>query len=362
MKDDAAFGSFLLFLSVSFVVLAEEKAIPVSIVKVAIAPVYEEIPLTGSVTARRVSLISAKTEGFVAELVVDEGDVVEKNDALLYLDPVIAKIGLNRVKAQVQEAEAILKEAKRQRDEASELVKKKHISATNYEASVADVQIKAASLRRLQADLSQQRETLARHVVYAPFDGAVSSKKVEVGQWVETSTALFELVDISVLRVDVPVPQIYFNRIAEGTIAVIKFDAIPERSFEARVSIKIPAGNASTRTFPIRIEINNGERMIAPGMSARVRIKLPQVGEAMLLPRDAIVRKPDGRESIWLLTRSNGVSKARPLTIETGRAYGDNIEVITGDLQVGDKVIIRGNEILRPNQLIYVAGEHELKL
>ncbi|MFT7460149.1 MAG: membrane fusion protein (multidrug efflux system) [Planctomycetota bacterium] len=362
MKIRAFPGHYFFVLAIPFCALAAGKAIPVSVVTVAIAPVYDEIPLTGSVTARRLSRISPKTEGFVSQLLVDEGDKIKQGDALLRLDPVMAKIGLARVQAQVQEAQAILGEAERQRDEAAELVKKKHISATNHEALIAEVGIKAAILDRLQAELSQQEEILSRHTVYAPFDGVIISKEVEVGQWVETSTSLVDLVEISVLRIDVPVPQIYFGRIIQGTPATIKFDAYPERSFEGNVSIKIPAGNTSTRTFPVRIEIENESGLLAPGMSVRVRFILQQEEEAMLLPRDAIVRKPDGSETIWLLYDASGQTLARSIPVKTGRAYRNNVEVFAADLKVGDKVVIRGNEILQANQSVYIVGELQLDL
>lgn len=362
MKIQVVIRRCLFIVFIPLFVLAEEKPTPVSVVAVTIAPVFDEIPLSGSVTARRVSRISPKIDGFVSALLVDEGHQVKTGDALLHLDPVMTKIALDRAQAQVQEAEAVLAEAKRQNDEAAELVKKKHISATSHEASLAEVHIKAAALKRLQAELNQQQEILARHIVYAPFAGVVARKEVEVGQWVQTSTALIELVEVSVLRVDVPVPQIYFNRITQGTPAAIKFDAFPERSFAATVSTKIPAGNTSTRTFPIRIEINNDEGLIAPGMSARVRIKLAQSGPAMLLPRDAIVRKPDGGDSIWLLVSDNGLTKARSMAVKTGRAYRDNLEVFARDLQAGDKVVIRGNEILQADQPVYVVKEQQLDL
>ena len=357
LKIHMAFCVAVMALCTNSAASAEEKATPVSIVRVTIAPIYDEIPLTGSVTARRVSRISPKIEGFVSALLVDEGDDIKLGDALLHLDPAMAKFGLARARAQRQEARAILSEAERQCDEARELVKKKHISATNYEARVAEVQIKSAVLNRLQAELNQQEETLDRHTVYAPFDGVITRKEIEIGQWVETSTTLIELVEISVLRIDVPVPQNYFSRITQGTPVSIKFDAFPERRFDAIVTMKIPNASASTRTFPIRIEMNNDSRLIAPGMSARVRVKLPQQAEAMLLPRDAIVRKPDGSETIWLLNDNTGQMTARPLVVKSGRAYRDQVEVFASELKVGDKVVIRGNEILRANQAVYVVDE-----
>lgn len=361
MKLRIFLGSIFLLVVLPLNTLANEKATPVSVVIATIAPVYDEIPLTGSVTARRVSRISPKIEGFVAELLVDEGDEIKSGDVLLQLDPVMAKIGLTRVQAQLQEAEAILSEAKRQRDEASELLKKKHISATNHEARVADVAIKTAVLKRLKAELDEQQETLSRHTIYAPFDGVISAKEVEVGQWVDTSTSLLELIEIHVLRVNVPVPQIYFSQIAIGTPATLKFDAFPERSFDATVTMKIPAGNASTRTFPVRIEIKNENGIIAPGMSARVRIKLRESNEAMLLPRDVIVRKPDGSTSIWLVVEVNGQTISRPLVVKTGRAYRDNVEVFASGLQQGDRVVIRGNEILQTDQHVTVVNEQQIR-
>ena len=205
--------------------------------------------------------------------------------------------------------------------------------------------------------MSQQEEILSRHIVYAPFDGVITSKEVEVGQWVETSTPLVNLEEISVLRITVPVPQTYFGRITQGTPTTIKFDAYPERSFEASVTMKIPAGNASTRTFPIRIEIQNETGLIAPGMSARVRIKLEHENEAMLLPRDAIVRKPNGSEMLWLFDDTGDQKLARSIPVKSGRAYRNNVEVFATDLKVGDKVIVRGNEILRANQSVYVVSD-----
>jgi RND family efflux transporter MFP subunit len=362
MKKRVVHGSCLLLLVTSLFVLADEKATPVSVVATTVAAVYDEVPLSGSVTARRVSRISPKIEGFVAELLVDEGDEIKSGDALLYLDPVMAKIGLARVQAQLQEAEASLSEAKRQRDEAAELLKKKHTSATNHEARVADVAIKTAVLNRLKAELSQQQETLSRHTVYAPFDGVIASKEIEVGEWVDTGTSLLELVEISILRINVQVPQIYFGQIRKGTAAILKFDAFPERSFDASVTMKIPAGNASTRTFPLRMEIKNEEGIIAPGMSARVRIKLQREAEAMLLPRDAIVRKPDGSELVWLVVKSGASTIARSIQVKTGRAYRDSVEVFSSELLPGTKVVIRGNEILRADQNVKIVSEIKLKL
>ena len=336
----------------SSVCLAQDQPIPVSVVVVEMAPVYDEIPLTGSVTARRVSRISPRVEGFVLEMLADEGDQVEAGASLAGLDPVLAEIGLERVKAQVAEANAELSEARRQRDEASELLKKKHISQTSFESRQAEVKIKSAVLSRLQAELRRQGEILDRHAITAPFSGVLTVKQVEVGQWVDTTTTMFELVEIDVLRIDVPVPQIYFPRVSVGTPVSIRFDAYPQRLFDASVTMKIPSGNASTRTFPIRIEMKNQDMLIAPGMSARVRVRLQASAESKLVSRDALIRKPDGSEAVWLIQEQNKVLNAHSVTVTSGRAFRDKLEIVSSEIEVGDRIVTRGNEILQEGQQV----------
>lgn len=340
----------------SVVAVAADTATPVTISVAEIAPVFQEVPLNGNVTARRVSSLSPKVDGLIDEILVDEGDSVAAEDVLLRLDKVLAEIELSRAQAALQEARARHKEAIRQRDEAADLVSKKHIAATTYENSIAEVEINSAAVMRLTAEHRRQRELLERHSVRAPFGGVIGRKLVEIGQWVETGSAVFELVEIDVLRIDVPVPQFYFNRVEIGTPAAVSFDALPGLIFEAAVSMKIPVSNPSGRTFPIRIEMDNQTRIKAPGMSARVSLLLQEEGPAaaLQLPRDAVVRKPDGSQTVWVVSEENGVLSAVPVVVEVGRAVRGKVEIVSGAVNPGDRVVINGNEILRPGQHVRI--------
>lgn len=350
--------SLLVYMAgLSCVFAAEKKARPVSVVAVVRAEVHEEIPLTGSVIARRVSRISPRVEGVVSEVLVDEGYRLKQGDIVLKLDPVLSKIAVAQARARVAEASAVLNEARRQRDEAAELVRKKHISATDHEARIAQVRIQEAALQGLQEVLEQEKELLKRHVVYAPFDGVVANKLTEIGEWVETSSTLVEMEETKIMRVDVPVPQLYFGRITLGTPVEIRFDAFPQRLFEGQVSMKIPSANSSTRTFPVRIDMENTDGSIAAGMSARVIFKLKANENALLVPRDAIVRKPDGSTLVWLVKNTNGQNRAVAVSVNVGKSYREHIEVIAGELEVGDLLVVRGNEILQPGQPVDIVRE-----
>lgn len=353
-----------LLLAAGFARAQDNRAIPVKVMRPVVAPVYEELPLTGSVTTRRQSRLSPEVAGLVAKMYVDEGDEVNRGDALLELDRDIAVIDRDSAAAQVTEAQARLKESIRQQDEAAQLVEKKHIPPTRYEAAKATVAMDRAALERLKKELERQEELVRRHTISAPFDGVITQKMVEQGEWVNIDTPLFELTEIGRLRVNVPVPQFYFDDVQLGTPVRLSFDAYPEREFHAGVTMKVPESSETARTFPVRIDLDNSERLIAPGMSVRAVFQLGNAGEAdtLLLSQDALVRKPDGSESIWVIRSDGEGMKANQVAVSTGRAYRENIEITAGDVRAGDRVVVRGNEILRPGQLVEIKEELELNL
>ncbi len=337
----------------------EQKAIPVKVMRAAVAPVHEELPLTGNVTTRRQSRLSPEVAGLAAQLYVDEGDEVSRGDALLELDRDIAQIERDSVAAQVAEAQARLAEALRQQDEAARLVEKKHIPPTRHEAAQAVVAMDRAALERLQKELQRRQELVRRHTVNAPFDGVITQKMVEEGEWVKIDTPLFELTEIDRLRVNVPVPQFYFGDVHLGTPVRFAFDAYPGREFLAAVTMKVPLSSESARTFPVRIDLENVDRLFAPGMSARVIFRLgsADTGESLLVSRDALVRKPDGSASVWVATPGSEGMKARQVAVSIGRSYREYMEITAGEVQAGDRVVVRGNEILRPGQLVEIKEE-----
>ncbi len=348
----------VLSLWVSFAV-AQERRAPVTVATAELGPLFQEVSLTGTATARRVSKLSPRVDGLVAEMLIDAGDMVQKGEVLVRLDKDLADIELASARAALDEAEAQLKEATRQRDEAAELVAKKHIPETTYESTIAQVEINEAAVKRLQAEYRRQQEIVERHIIRAPFDGVVGAKLVEVGEWVQTGTPVIELVEIDTLRVDVPVPQHYFRQVEIGTPATVRFDALPDRTFEAQVTMKVPVSNPAARTFPVRIEMDNRARLKAPGMSARVTLLMREEGaaDALKVPRDAVVRLPDGSQTVWLITDKDGVPSATPVVVRTGRSAGNSIEILGKALNPSDRIVVRGNENLQPGQPVRIIDD-----
>ncbi len=337
---------------------AEDGPVPVVVAIASTMAPIEEVPLTGTAIARRVAALSPRVDGLVEVLHVDDGDFVRRGDVLMELDGDLAQIDVQRAAAALQEARARLADARRRRDETAELVRNRHVPRSEHAARIAEVEIESAALNRLEAEYRRQAELLDRHVVRAPFDGVVAAKHSEVGEWVDRGATVIELAEITVLRIEVPVPERYFAHVESGTPVLVRFDALPQAPVQARVSTRIAVGSAAARTFRVRIDVDNADRRLAPGMSARVvfRIGAGDGTRTLVVPRDAVVSKPDGTRVVWVVGDDDGVNVARPVEIRTGRNLGDEIEVIAGDLDPGDAVVVRGNEKLEPAQRLRIVA------
>lgn len=331
----------------------DEAASPVTLAEVLEQPLREHVELSGTSIPWRRVLLSPREEGLATRILVDEGSWVELGDPILELDARLAEIAIESATARAREAEVRHQEAIRVRDELLRLKQGRHASETSIASAKAEVDMTAAALARERAELARTRELRDRHTVAAPFAGVVVGKRVEVGQWVQRDDAVVDLVAMDTLRVRAPLPQRYFPRVAEGATARVLFDALPGQEIEGKVFARVALGNESSRSFPLLIDIPNGDHLLAPGMSARIRVELDGADvQALTVPRDAVVARSDGSRRVWRVREEAGELKAFPVSVEVGRAQGDRLELLGGDLAIGDRIVLLGNETLRPGQAV----------
>ncbi len=331
----------------------DDVASPVTLATVTREPLREQVRLSGTSIPWRRVLLSPRVEGLVSKVLVDEGSWVKPGAPILELDDRLAEISVEAAAARVRESEARHQDAIRIRDELMKLKKGRHASETSIESAVAEVEITAAALNRERSELARAEELRERHSVAAPFAGMVVGKQVEVGQWVKRDDAVVELVAMDNLRVRAPLPQRYFPRVADDASAWVLFDALPGQELQGKVFARVALGNEASRSFPLLIDIPNPDHLLAPGMSARVRVELDGADtQALVVPRDAVVAKSDGSRQVWRVRDQDGALKAFPVQVQIGRALGERLELLEGDLTEGDPVVLLGNENLRPGQAV----------
>lgn len=337
--------------SIASEALAQQPA-PVIVAAVTRAPMERELKLTGTVTAERAASLSPRVSGLVAKVNVDAGVRVAAGSTLVELDAALARLALQRAEASLEEARALLAESERLHAEAESLVERKFLPQTRLHAAEADRRVAAAAVERLEAERRQQAEIVRRHLVIAPFAGVVSRKMTDAGEWVETGTAVLELVDTARLRIDIQVPQEHYRAIRVGAPARVQLDAHPGRVFNGKISARVPVNNPGARTFLARVEVASNEFQVTPGMSAQVILSLHSDEAVVRVPRDAILRRADGSTSVWVAGEGETTTVTRR-DIRIGRSLRDTVDVFKG-LEAGVRVVVRGNETLTEGQSVRV--------
>jgi RND family efflux transporter MFP subunit len=332
-----------------------DTAIPVVVETVRAAPLINNLELSGTVTSPRVSQISTAVPGRVDAVRYDSGASVETGDVLLELDPALERIAIRQADAEIALAEAELADARRRLGIAESLAERSFGPQNAVDQLKTEVATKTAAIERNKALRAAAVERLDRHFVRAPYAGIISRRMGEAGQWIVPGTTVFELVDMSGLRIDVPVPQQYYPQLRSGADVSVKLDALPDTVLPARIGALIPVSDPSVRTFTLRVLPKAQNVAIAPGMSARVNITLQSGRKGLVVSRDALVRYPDGRITVWVLEVNGEASLVTERRIEIGLTFEGVVHVRSG-LKEGERVVVRGNESLREGQTVRLAS------
>ena len=276
---------------------------------------------------------------------------------LLRLDAELAQLALERARAEVKQREIAAADARRRLVEAEEVGAQRGIARTQIESLRAEVSSDEAALAASQAAAREQQAIVGRNTLKAPFAGVISERYAELGEWVNPGDGLFELVATDNLRFDFRVGQDNFAALSPDTPVEITLDAIPDRSIPGYVDAIVPVKNPSARTFLVRVRANNDDvdsgLLITPGMSARGKLSIDTGREGVTVPRDAILRFPDGRVTVWVVDAGDDLPVVREQLVQTGSEFNGSVEVTNG-LTAGDVVVVRGNEMLQEGQAVSI--------
>ncbi|MEE9589306.1 MAG: efflux RND transporter periplasmic adaptor subunit [Hyphomicrobiaceae bacterium] len=328
---------------------------PVETETVREAPVVRKLELSGTVTSPHVSQISTSVEGLVSAVYYDSGAQVKEGDLLLELDAEMEQAAYDQAEAQAAQAAAEVKDAQRRLRIAESLAKRDYGPKNEVETRQAEVEIDNATHDSFLAEQKRRAAILERHKLPAPYDGVISKRMAEVGQWVRPGTAVFELVAMRDFRVDVPIPQDYYARLREGAEVSIEMDALPGEAIPAKVGALIPVSDPDARTFTLRVLPERDDIPITPGMSARVTVNLDIGKRDLVVSRDALIRYPDGRVTVWVVEGDGSTMSVSERRIEIGLAFDGMVQVHSG-LKEGDRIVVRGNESLREGQTVRPAS------
>ncbi|KAA3654532.1 MAG: efflux RND transporter periplasmic adaptor subunit [Proteobacteria bacterium] len=317
--------------------------------------VVEALRVSGSVTAPRAARLSPAVAGQVAALRVDVGSRVAEGEVLVELDAELARIALEVAQAAVVQASEALADARRREADGRRLANSRSIAASAYEALQSEVRADAALLRQREAERRAAQARLERHVLRAPFDGVISAKLTELGEWIAPGDAALALVAERGLWVDLQVPQAYFPRLNPAVPVQLRLDALPGQAVAARIERIVPVSDATARSFLLRVGVTDEGLPMTAGMSASAVLRLDAGRERVVVARDALLRHADGRVTVWAVEEADAQARVVERVVQPGLGFDGLVEIVDG-LEAGVRVVVEGNESLRQGQAVTVAG------
>ena len=308
------------------------------------SPETIEVPLPGSLEALLETGIWARTNGYLKARYVDIGDRVSKGQLLADIDTpevdqellqAIAVVNQDKANLAKFEADLVLARTTLQRFLAAGVgaVSKQQIDQQIAAETDAERIVDAgrATVNADEANVRRLLELQSFQKVYAPFDGVVTVRNVDFGSLISagsttTTTELFRVAQVDVLRTFVFVPQSYAPDIDAGQKAGVSVRELPGRVFEGTVTRTAGAIDPTSRTLLTEVQVPNHDGLLLSGSYVTVHFKVERPNPPLLVPQSA------------LLIDANGVRVAvvdgdhtlhyRP--VQLGRDYGNEVEILSG--------------------------------
>lgn len=316
-------------------------------------PLVEEVRLSGSVVAPRIAELSVQVSGQIDSLFVELGERVKTGAEILRLDSELEALALAEAHAATEKATVELDEARRRLADAEKLSKSLAISADQVNVLSSQVRAGEAEFRRIRAQEQRWEARLNRHQIIAPFEGVISQKWAELGEWLDPGDPAVELTAVNNLHIDFQAPQIATSRLDQDTEIVINFDALPGKSYDGLIDWMMPVANTQTRTFLLRTALQEEKVPLASGMSASAVLRLRSDEQALTVSRDALLRHSDGRVTLWVVEDNGESARVAERQVQTGAQFDGRVAIIKG-LSAGEVIVVRGNESLRDGQIVNI--------
>jgi RND family efflux transporter MFP subunit len=222
------------------------------------------------------------------------------------------------------------------------------IADKQYTDDLAEVQSLEARVRRLEAEIEHNQDSIAQKTIRAPFSGFVTKEYTQVGEWVEKGGPIVNMVDLSSIEVLIDVPERYIPRLVLGGNTQVQVDALNPEKFTGKIAAIIAVGDSASRAFPVKVLVDNPNNRIKGGMLCRVSLAIGKPSSVLAVPKDAVVNM--GQQHLVYVV-SEGM--AQPLPVQLGDTSDSMIEV-KGSIEAGMQVVTRGNERLRPGQPVKI--------
>ncbi|MGP1478953.1 MAG: efflux RND transporter periplasmic adaptor subunit [Capnocytophaga sp.] len=359
--------------------------------KATLSTLTQKVSATGKIQPELEIKLSSEVSGEIIELPVKEGQMVQKGNLLVRINPDIYQSVLKRsaasletVRASLQQSEATLKEAEASYQRNKQLFTKGVISKSEWEKAVSAYEVAKASresahfnVQSAMASVSEAQDNLKKTVIYAPTTGTISKLNVELGERVVgtiqmSGTEIMRVANLGSMEVEVDVNENDIVKVNIGAPVQIAVDAYLKRIFKGSVTNIANTANATTSVdqvtnFKVKVHIDDtsysdllqgkpsGYSPFRPGMTATVDILTQTKKNVVVAPISAIVVKKRSeidpntskedadkrQEAIFVLKDGKAILRA----VNTGIQDNTHIEILSGVAE-GDEIIVGSYNVI----------------
>ncbi|MHB8388751.1 MAG: efflux RND transporter periplasmic adaptor subunit [Acidobacteriaceae bacterium] len=320
----------------------------------------QEVVLPGTIQAYADAPIYARTNGYVKAWYHDIGSHVHKGELLAVIETPELDRQVDEARANLNTAQANLRLANVTARRYEGLRNTDAVSKESIDTASQTESAQQASVAVAQQSMNQLLELQSFERVYAPFDGQVTARNINVGQLVDSgsnggtgssmnpagnvSTAaagtinspqeLFHVSSMDTVRIFVNVPGVYAPEARPGVKTNIDLPEYPGRIFQGTIVRTANAIDLMTRTLMVEVDIPNRRHELLPGAYAQVHLQLPMEHPALIIPVDALLFRSEGLRVVTVDAQNH--AHLQPITV--GRDWGTKIEVLTG-LTPKDRIV-----------------------
>ena len=319
------------------------------------------ITAVGSIRPNQGAMISAQAAGTVTKVLVKSGDKVKKGQLLVEIDSTAERASLKATEAQLPAAQANYN-------------RYRNLVASNS-ASKAELDNAQSTYNQLLATIEATKAQIERRQIYAPFDGEAGIVNVNVGQYVTVGTEIVRVEDQSAMKIRFTLPQTNLEDIFVGQKVTATIDALPARTFPAKITAIDPAVDTATGLINIEAIVTEGQDKLLSGMFTRLNVALPTLYDQIVVPQITVTYTMYG-ETVYVLQPLSDEDKAKVTkmaemnpSLDVNKIYrAKQVEVTTAErsgvyshlskgLKAGDMIVTGGLQRLKNNALIQISEQ-----
>jgi len=313
----------------------EVASIKVKTMAVTTVNALSNLRYSGTVEASQTIPLTFQSSGTVEKVLVQEGDVVRKGQLLAVVNKSDNQNIYNSALAMYEQAK-----------DAYDRMKQVHEQGSLSEVKWVEMESK---LKQAESQMQISKTNLDKCNLYAPTNGIVGKRNIEPGQSSISSFAPIELVKIETVSIKISVPENEIGKIKKGLTATFTISALENKSFEGTITNVGVVADQFSRTYEVKITVNNSNLEMKPGMVCDVLLNTTLEKELVVVPNNAVSKDTEGNSFVYLVSPDNKSVKKQ--IVKVGNYQSSGIAILSG-LSSNQLIVVEGTEKLSDNSLI----------